>query len=316
MEIDQVKRIITKNGSSECIRVNFRVKNEGKLPQVVRWDFQSYRVRLYHPLPLRCYNCQQYGHGVSTCKNRKVCGGCGEAHLFKDCKKANPPKCFHCKLGHLTGNRRCKYGIEAQQIEDQKAAGNITYDQYITQYKSLNDSIRGSNDRTEKNKNKDETRANNSVYTGQALKTTSSSSSQVNKNSPTFTWANVVSGTTAVTSEETTNLQSKHTTPQTVGPILPPETDLPTTTEQTRTEITTEAVHTSNTANRSSKTNSVQQTENNVENSLKMSFSEIIVTIIPEILLIVTDKSLTSFETFIKLGKVIVDTISSYFKQQ
>ena len=86
--------------------------------------------------------------------------------------------------------------------------------------------------------------------------------------------------------------------------------------EQTRTEITTEAVHTSNTANRSSKTNSVQQTENNVENSLKMSFSEIIVTIIPEILLIVTDKSLTSFETFIKLGKVIVDTISSYFKQQ
>ena len=45
LKIVLVKRIITRQ-KTECIRVNFEVNDHGLLPKSIRWDFQSYRVRL------------------------------------------------------------------------------------------------------------------------------------------------------------------------------------------------------------------------------------------------------------------------------
>ena len=113
------------------------------LPDLVKWDFQSYRVRLYHPYPLRCFRCQQYGHGIGSCKNKQVCGACSGDHKLGDCTFLGGPTCFHCGMAHVTGNLRCRYTNQAQKIEDEKAAGNLSYANYLQRYRILNDTIRG-----------------------------------------------------------------------------------------------------------------------------------------------------------------------------
>lgn len=80
----------------------------------------SERVRMYIPLPRRCYRCQQYGHVTKNCKNDiEICGNCGTKcdnnHQTKDCQKA--PNCFHCQEPHPTSSKNChKYYLEKEII--------------------------------------------------------------------------------------------------------------------------------------------------------------------------------------------------------
>lgn len=32
----------------------------------------TYNVREYVPKPMRCYNCQRFGHTASTCKGKRI----------------------------------------------------------------------------------------------------------------------------------------------------------------------------------------------------------------------------------------------------
>lgn len=43
------------------------------LPKKVTLGFMSYNVREYIPIPMRCYNCQRFGHTAKTCKGRRRC---------------------------------------------------------------------------------------------------------------------------------------------------------------------------------------------------------------------------------------------------
>ena len=76
------------------------------LPKEVKVGYLICKVRLYIPNPRRCFKCQGYGHGKSTCKHEPVCARCGETgHDFKDCQQ--DPWCIHCHGEHPASDKKC-----------------------------------------------------------------------------------------------------------------------------------------------------------------------------------------------------------------
>ena len=80
---------------TQCVTAvkRFRVRKDGQLkdtntfvftfntpvmPSTIKIAFLRVTVEVYIPNPLRCFNCQQYGHHEDRCKNHPVCTKCGE----------------------------------------------------------------------------------------------------------------------------------------------------------------------------------------------------------------------------------------------
>lgn len=102
---------------SDRVRVDFA----GKLPHRVCCGFSSYKVLLFFPEPLRCFNCQKYGHGTYTCRFRERCRICGDAYnstdhsRFNRCSKTH--FCIHCRVqGHCSGAISCPVFKKAKEI--------------------------------------------------------------------------------------------------------------------------------------------------------------------------------------------------------
>lgn len=64
------------------------------------------RIRVYDHLvnvrkdlriPMRCNNCQEYGHARASCPNPEKCATCAtEAHSSTNCTQPNKPRCISC----------------------------------------------------------------------------------------------------------------------------------------------------------------------------------------------------------------------------
>ncbi|GFW59801.1 hypothetical protein TNCV_4718921 [Trichonephila clavipes] len=56
------------------------------LPQSVKMAYLHCPVREYIPNPLRCFNCQPYGHSKNVCQVQPTCPRFGETgHDTNDC---------------------------------------------------------------------------------------------------------------------------------------------------------------------------------------------------------------------------------------
>ena len=77
------------------------------IPHNVKVGWLNCVCRPYIPNPIRCFNCQRYGHGTRTCKQREpTCVNCGKkGHLKETCE--NEPKCFNCGDSHPASDRSC-----------------------------------------------------------------------------------------------------------------------------------------------------------------------------------------------------------------
>ncbi|XP_045131596.1 uncharacterized protein LOC123516405 [Portunus trituberculatus] len=73
----------------------------------------TFYIRPYTPEPLRCYQCQAFGHGRSQCKNSPRCGICGSDHDTNQClqrfkaKETVTNKCPNCGGSHHAWNKAC-----------------------------------------------------------------------------------------------------------------------------------------------------------------------------------------------------------------
>ena len=101
-------------------------------------------VEPYIPNPLRCYNCQHYGHGKATCNHKAVCAQCSqEGHQDTECK--NPPHCANCNGNHSAYSKDCPEWTKQKEITQIKFEKNISFgearkivDQRASGYATLN----------------------------------------------------------------------------------------------------------------------------------------------------------------------------------
>ena len=70
-------------------------------------------IRPYSQEPIRCYRCQELGHGISRCRNPVRCGVCSGSHETRQCieklkaKESVTPKCPNCQGEHHAWNKAC-----------------------------------------------------------------------------------------------------------------------------------------------------------------------------------------------------------------
>ena len=112
--IDEIKKEMKKQDVTEVKRVT--IKKEGKLfetntyimtfdqpkiPERIKVGYIMERVEQFIPNPLRCYNCQKYGHHEDNCRGRQVCGKCAQQHPDHHIDNCNHPyKCANCGGNH------------------------------------------------------------------------------------------------------------------------------------------------------------------------------------------------------------------------
>ena len=98
-----------------------------KVPEHVYIGYERVSVRVFIPLPLRCFKCQKFGHGANGCHSDKVfCGKCSGEHDTADCA-VSVPKCVNCSLPHSSNSRDCpKFKLE-KEIVAYRAKERVDY---------------------------------------------------------------------------------------------------------------------------------------------------------------------------------------------
>ena len=81
-----------KQGGAEVKRVSIKKRRENNRNEHLHNDirpaqnigedktigYTMERVEQFIPNPLRCYNCQKYGHHEDNCRGRQICGKCDQ----------------------------------------------------------------------------------------------------------------------------------------------------------------------------------------------------------------------------------------------
>jgi len=96
------------------------------LPQRVFLGSMAYHVREYIRPPLRCYNCQKFGHVAGSCRGKRKCAKCGGDHIVQNCK-AETPKCSNCDGDHAAGYYGCEHFVQARRVQVVKDQNKVTY---------------------------------------------------------------------------------------------------------------------------------------------------------------------------------------------
>ena len=109
--VTAVKRFKVKKGH-EYVETNTLLLTFNTVvpPKTVKIFYQIINVELYVPNPLRCFNCQKFGHHEDKCPvyPGSVCERCGMGdhdHHTNHCK--NPTKCVNCGGEHLSRSNEC-----------------------------------------------------------------------------------------------------------------------------------------------------------------------------------------------------------------
>ncbi|GFW95740.1 uncharacterized protein TNCV_19711 [Trichonephila clavipes] len=96
------------------------------LPQSVKAAYLNCPVRSYVPNPLRCFQCQRFGHSKLTCRGQATCARCAEVgHDSADCKARE--KCVNCKGDHTSYSRSCPNWSLEKEITALKIKNKISY---------------------------------------------------------------------------------------------------------------------------------------------------------------------------------------------
>ncbi|GFW07147.1 CCHC-type domain-containing protein [Trichonephila clavipes] len=97
-----------------------------ELPQSVKATYLHCPVRPYIPNPLRCFQCQRFGHSKTVCRGQPTCSRCAEVgHDSADCKAKE--RCVKCKGDHSSFSRSFPTWILEKEITAVKIKNKLSY---------------------------------------------------------------------------------------------------------------------------------------------------------------------------------------------
>ena len=140
---DSIVEYLRPQGVTGCKR--FKIKKEGQsvetntllltfdrvnVPKSLKIFYRVVPVDVYVPNPLRCFNCQRFGHHENNCTEDpgsvcENCGADGHAHHTSQCK--NPTKCINCGKDHSPKSNICEVWLKEKPIMKLKVTNNISY---------------------------------------------------------------------------------------------------------------------------------------------------------------------------------------------
>lgn len=125
--ITHVKHIMTKrNGKIEPTNTFIVTFNTPVPPKSIKAAYMNIKVDLYIPNPLRCYQCQRFGHGKNACKRNATCAKCGqEGHDDATCEA--PLHCANCLGPHAAFSKDCPTWSKQREITQIKFERNISF---------------------------------------------------------------------------------------------------------------------------------------------------------------------------------------------
>nr|XP_042904629.1 uncharacterized protein LOC122270618 [Parasteatoda tepidariorum] len=98
------------------------------LPSAVKLAWYNCPVRPYVPNPLRCFQCQRFGHSKASCRGTSVCARCSTpGHSDTSCELQ--PLCVNCKGAHEAYSRSCPRWSEEKEIQSVKVLQNLTFNE-------------------------------------------------------------------------------------------------------------------------------------------------------------------------------------------
>jgi len=132
-----VQRIsVTRNGNRTQTNTFILTFIVPKLPSEIKvCQYIKCKVEPYVPNPLRCFNCQRFGHHKEKCSKQMVCARCGQdGHDLISCE--NPLQCPNCKGDHFAYSKECPKWKQEKEIQTVKVKRNITFKEARKQVES------------------------------------------------------------------------------------------------------------------------------------------------------------------------------------
>ena len=122
----EVHRVLRKKGDTRVPTNTFFLTFAlAKLPGSVKIGYLHEKICPFIPSPLRCFNCQKFGHSRGRCRREPICERCGqEAH---DGACTENPSCTNCKGNHSPNSRDCPTYKMEQQIQKVRTEKKVSF---------------------------------------------------------------------------------------------------------------------------------------------------------------------------------------------
>ena len=111
---------VTVNRDTEKVPTNtlFLTFSTPEMPKEITVGCLKVNVALFVPNPMRCFNCNKFGHTSQRCKVAAKCPGCG-----KD--KLGPKLCSNCNGPHASPAKDCPVW-QKQEIQRVRVGKHIS----------------------------------------------------------------------------------------------------------------------------------------------------------------------------------------------
>ena len=125
--VKQVKRVrVTKDSKKVDTHTFFLTFVTPSPPKHIKVGFLRVLVDSFTPSPMRCFNCQEFGHSSKACKKPPICRSCGHAKHDGDC--SGPIKCTNCQGDHPPSSKqKCPKWIEENEIQKVKTQQRCSF---------------------------------------------------------------------------------------------------------------------------------------------------------------------------------------------
>ena len=111
-----VNRVILKT-EGKVIPTNtlFLTFGSPELPKEITVGYLKVKVALFVPNPMRCFNCNKFGHTSQRCKVAAKCTGCGKDEHEGQCE--GPKLCSNCNGPHASSAKDCPVWQKEKEIQ-------------------------------------------------------------------------------------------------------------------------------------------------------------------------------------------------------
>ncbi|XP_055943851.1 uncharacterized protein LOC129975017 [Argiope bruennichi] len=125
--VSHVRRIsIRRDGQILETKHHVLTFKTSKLPEYVYAGYIKLPVRPYIPNPLRCFQCQRFGHSKMNCRGSLTCARCAQkGHDSQQCTAEE--KCVNCGGDHPSYSRSCPRWALEKQVTTIKFKEDLSY---------------------------------------------------------------------------------------------------------------------------------------------------------------------------------------------